>query len=323
LRELAQSHPGTLASEVPPLPPERDAGDARSRKLMSRAARLGAIALREALRDAGFADERLGVGAFLGVGASGGPMSELDGMLRGGLDGERFSLTRLGREGLAACNPLLTFQLLNNFSLCHGAILEGVGGPNSAFYSRGAGTVAALVEAAHAVAAGDCAGALAGGADSALHPVTWSELRREGWAAQGLVPAEGAAVLALRAPGRPGPVLAQLCAARVEPGRGRPLARAAAEAARAASGAQADLAVLAPWGDPARAALLAAVAEACPGAVAIDASAALGDALAAAPALAWAAAADLLREGACARALVLSAGIDGDAGAVLLRAPFR
>ena len=47
--ELAASHPGVLCSSVSEVPSRLDAGDARARKLMSRAARLGAIAMREAL----------------------------------------------------------------------------------------------------------------------------------------------------------------------------------------------------------------------------------------------------------------------------------
>jgi len=109
------------------------------------------------------------------------------------------SLARLGGEGLAACNPLLAFQLMNNFTMCHGAIIAGTTGPSGALFSRGVGTTAALVEAVAAIESGECTCAIAGGADSALHPVTRAELARDGFVARGLVPAEAAALVALQA----------------------------------------------------------------------------------------------------------------------------
>jgi hypothetical protein len=190
------------AARVPPLPdvlPPRLAG------MASPAARFAALAMKLCLDDAGWQDGREHIGVYLGVGASGGAMSELDHMLAesleqasfAGQDSGTFSLARFGKEGLAACNPLFAFQLMNNFTLCHGAILSGLGGPNGAFFSRGAGTFEALGAAIDALDGGDCARALAGGADTALHPVTEAELRREGCTA---VLSEGAALLALGGP---------------------------------------------------------------------------------------------------------------------------
>src|SRR5438105_2610014 len=79
----------------------------RARKLMSRSARLAALALRAALADAGWAERREEVGAYLGVGASGGVMEELEAMLRASSDAGRFTTARFGEAGLLACNPLL------------------------------------------------------------------------------------------------------------------------------------------------------------------------------------------------------------------------
>ena len=295
---LRESHPGTQASEVGEIPPALDAGNARARKLMSRAARLSAIALREALADAGFAAVRERVGAFLGVGASGISMEDVPAIVSASFDQGGLSLELLGERGLLACNPLFTFQTLNNFSLCHGAILEGLGGPNAAFFSRGSGTMLALSEAFHAVRGGDCERAVAGGADTALHPITWTELRRDGFAARGLVPGEGAALLALSSETVSPLALLEACG---------PLDLPAA----------ADLVVLAPWGDPPRAALRDLAAGHHPRAAVVDVSLGLGDALAAAPALAWLVALDLLRPGE--RALVLCAGTDGDVTSAVFR----
>ncbi len=228
--------------------------DPKRRKLMSRAAELSTLALHRVLEDAGWRDAREEIGFWAGVGASGGELGEL---------------TALLTEGLGACSPLLAFQLMNNFVLCHAAIGEGVGGPSGAFFSRGAGTTMALCEALAALEEGDCKRAIAGGADSALHAVTRAELRREGHAAP---PSEGAAYLALR---RDGEGLA-LVEASV---RARPFV--------------ADVILRLD-----------------------EVAAAMGQSLAAGPALAWAAALDLVA-GGTARVAVTGRGLDGDAGVVV------
>jgi len=182
-----------LPSQVPPFTPREDV-DPRSRKLMSRSAHLAAVAMRDALRDAGLGDARERIGAYFGVGASGPSMEEAREMLARSLAGGRLDLARLGTDGIAAVNPLFSFQMLNNFTMCHGAIGEGIGGPNAVFFSRGAATGRALDEAIHALESGECEIALVGAADTALHPLTAAELRRRGLA---VVPGEGAAVLVL------------------------------------------------------------------------------------------------------------------------------
>jgi hypothetical protein len=260
-----------------PVPPGLAVADARARKLMSRAAELAAIALRRVLESAGWSEGRAEIGAFLGVGASGGAMDAVRALVDASVEDGALSLARLGRDGLAACTPLLAFQLMNNYTLCHGAILEGVGGPNAAFFARGGGTTIALVEAIAALDEGDCARAVAGGADTALHPVTWAELRREGH--DRVPPAEAAALLALaRAPGaRPLAVVESVTLDEARP---------AADVTITIGGGGVDVL-------------------------------GLGQTLAAAPALAWAAAIDLLAT--VERVAVVGGGVDGPQGAVVFR----
>ena len=306
---------------LPGVPPELPLASPRARKMMSRGAYLAAACLAELVRGAAW--PRAACGYFLGVGASGGALDDMTALLAESIADGAFSLARFGDRGLAACNPLLAFQLMNNFTLCHGAILEGIGGPSAAVFSRGTGTTAALIEAVHAIADGDCAQAIAGGADSAIHPVTEAELRRDGFVARGLVPSEGAAVItlgALGAPGAAGPAplgVVEGCA--IASGHGRPLAAAIAEAATRAAAGGIDLVVIAAWGPPAAAALRGWARATTPDARVIDCEA-LGDALAASPALAWVAALDVLVAGGARRALVLTAGTDGDVGAAVLGA---
>jgi 3-oxoacyl-[acyl-carrier-protein] synthase II len=204
---------------------------------------------------------------------------------------------------------------MNNFTLCHAAIQEGVGGPSGAFFSRGGGTVTALFEAQAAIARGDCAIAIAGAADSALHPVTWAELVRDGLAADGLTPAEGCALLALSDQG-PGIASLDACLHLGASADAPALARLAHDVLGGwpGQGAASPAIVIAPWGEPARGALRDAIDRALPRAPVLDLSLAIGDALAASPALAWVAAVDLLAAALASHVAVLSAGIDGALG---------
>jgi hypothetical protein len=287
------------------MPAETPLANPRARKMMSRAAYLAARCLADLVADVTWA-RRASVGYFLGVGASGGSMDDVQALLDASMHDGDFSLARFGEAGLPACNPLLAFQLMNNFTLCHGAILEGIGGPNAALFSRGAGTVSALIEAMHAIADGDCDHAIAGGADSAVHPVTHGELEREGFVPRGMLPSEGAALLALGTGSTGARVLGVIEDARV--------VRGLADLPTP----DADVVVLAPWGPPIAAELRAWAARVLPAARVADLSELLGDALAATPALAWCAAIDLLVAGLGTRVVVVSAGVDGELGVVTI-----
>ena len=267
-------------------------------RLMSRSAMLAHLATRAAIAGAGWEGDLGDVGFFMGVGASGGSVEQLEAMLAASIDEGGFSIERFGRDGLRACNPLYAFQLMNNFAMCHAAILAGTRGPNAALFSRGGGTVAALIEAAVALDEG-CDRALAGGADTAIDPVTEAELCRRGWIAEGMRPAEGAAILAL--------------STREEDEAIAVISRCERRADRRALELEVDAVITAAWG-PARQRELAACAG---GAEVIDLGA---DALAATPAIGWTVALDLIANGRGPVA-VLSAGIDGEIGVVVLDAP--
>jgi hypothetical protein len=287
-----QAAPATFAVQTPAIP-------SRLRKMASRAAELATVATRAVLDEARATDaawsDGASVGFWLGVGASGGSVGELEDLLAASGVRDGWDVSRFADAGLAAVNPLFAFQLMNNFTLCHAAILEGLGGPNGAYFSRGAGTVWALIEARAALEARECDRAVAGGADSALHAVTAAELVREGFGDGH--PAEGAALLALCAAPLATSPLARLVDCRLVT---RDLG---ATAAAAVTGA--DVVVLAPWGPPARAKLP-------PGG--LDLSAMIGNPLAAGPALAWCAALDLLVDRGSGRAVALSLGVDGELG---------
>jgi hypothetical protein len=285
----------------------------RARKMLSRSAYLAACCLADLLR--AISADRTAIAYYLGVGGSAGSLDDVTPILDAAIADDAFSLPAFGNRGLAACNPLLAFQLMNNFTMCHGAILEGLGGSNGAIFSRGAGTVAALAEAMHAVRTGEAACAITGGADVATHPVTLAELAREGRLAQGLVPADGAALLALgAATSSSDDVILEGCAH--ASGRGRVIGEAIDDAiARARAPGTPSTVVLAAWGPPAADALVSyATARFANAAVQ---AAAPGETLAATPAFAVVAAARALRA-APGRTLVITLGVDGDPGAVVL-----
>ena len=297
-------------AEVPALAPSDDPCEPRHRKMMSRAAYLAAAAVRAALREPAVTELEVSPhdwGLFLGVGASGGDLSELEAMLRESVTGGTFELGRFGDAGLRAANPLFAFQLMNNFTLCHGAILARLEGPNAAFFSRGAGTVCALREAAFAVAEGEALVALAGGADSALHPVTAFELGRGDWTVR---PSEGAALLALA----PRPVDAtsvRLVRAEVAPCFSIETWRGERKDERGPS------LVVVTASDPAARSVIAADARTQEVEIVVLDSA-FGETLAAAPALAWAVAFDWLAARPEGRVCALSRGLDGELGVVEL-----
>lgn len=329
--QLAQSPPRTWAAEIDPLPEPVDPAERRARALMSRSAVLANLATQTCLRHARPSVPNRELGFYLGVGASGGGMDQLTTMLQASLDDGRLSWEQFGDAGLRACNPLYAFSLMNNFTLCHSAILQGPAGPNSAFFSRGGGTLLAISEAMAALIEGECSYALAGAADSAVHPVTWDELARQSRGAPTILPGEGAAIFALslsadhalaqidRCSLFPQPVCAPGLAA------GPQSAPLLDDLRRAlTSESDCDACVIATSHTTILPGLLAAVQARFGQTSAIttvDLCAALGECLAASPALGWAVALDLLENQQARRVLVLSVGQDGDLGISILRQP--
>ncbi len=297
-------------SEIPANHPRKER---LAQRLMSRAALLGHLATQMALQSAEWEGDRSEVGFFMGVGASGGSIEELEAMLDPSMVSAEFSLRAFGSTGLRACNPLYAFQLMNNFSMCHAAILAGVQGVNSAFFSRGGGTVVALQEALHALSDPfeECSQVLVGGSDCATEAVTLAELERQGFLSKGLVPAEGAAVLALSK--HPGGAMAKISLCTTAH-----LTEKVNLLSEINTGV--DLALVLTWGRARQEEIEEALLRVVPRNRIVDLSVLLGETLAASPALAWAVAVDLL-QGTPRRILVLNCGIDEELGAVILEAP--
>ncbi len=175
-------------------PPPATGKQRMARRLMARSAFLAHLALEDAIADSNWADLHR-VGLFMGVGASGGAIEQVEQMIEPSLCAGQVSWEAFGGAGLRACNPLFAFQLMNNFTMCHAAILADVRGPNQVLFSRGDDTLGAIEEAVWSLKEGECTRAFAGGADSSRHPVTQIEVERE--RNSSVCPGEAAAVLSL------------------------------------------------------------------------------------------------------------------------------
>ena len=153
----------SLARAAPRLDLE-DPGLARTRKQMSRSAWLAAWATHQLLEGRDIPREELA--AFFVVGPANGSLDDVLRILAASTEDGRLDVARFARKGVAACNPLLAFQLMNNFTLCHAAIREGIQGPNGAFF---AAPEHALAEAARALS--EVPWAIVVAADSTVDPV--------------------------------------------------------------------------------------------------------------------------------------------------------
>lgn len=178
---------------VPPVPGRKLA------KYCSPASALGLVAADAAARVAGLArhpGERVGVFAATGLAATG--WEAIAPMVERSLDGNgHIDCARLGSDGLAACNPLLSFRLLPNMPACLVAIHLGIRGPNAIFTPwEGQGAVA-LATGWQAIEDGDCDACLCGAADHAAEAMVALHLVRCGLLKPGEVPASAAAWLVL------------------------------------------------------------------------------------------------------------------------------
>lgn len=303
-----------------------DPASARQRKLMSRSARLLAVALHDALHTADLSPPYTDFGAFFGVGSSGGALPDLTALVRKSVDDRGFSMQRLGEAGLYACSPLFSFQIMNNFTLCHSAIREGLGGPSDLFFSRGGGTAQALQAAAWSLQAAECSLCLVGAADTAHYEMTKGELLRGGVMNAGLVLSEGAAALTLTTLAQPttrrkplafltgcahipcGDVCTDLDGTVTD---AAPHATIVALTAALTKAPQPDIIVCALWSHALR---TWQTSQQPTQALLIDAHSVLGEALAATPALAWCLALSLLDQHQASSVRVICCGLDGAVG---------
>lgn len=145
-------------------------------KLMSPAVRLGVAAIgRALLARPGWQDvpaERRGL--FVGTSAVAAP-DDLEPALQIARDGGRLDLQRFGTDGLSRLHPLWLVKGLSNNIPGYACAYWDMRGPVGNRCEGRAGGLAAIVEAARAVAEGRVDLAVAGGADCVLPAPPWAD----------------------------------------------------------------------------------------------------------------------------------------------------
>ncbi len=174
-------HPSweVLGAAVRDFVPEKYVTQKKSLKVMARDIQLAVAAANLAMQDAKiqpeeYSKERFGV--IVGSGVLNHDPDELAYSVKNSLDGAgRLDLKKFGSEGLSALFPLWLLKYLPNMAACHISILFDLEGPNNSITTGASAGLQALVEAAAIIQRGDADLMLAGGAESKLNPVGYSE----------------------------------------------------------------------------------------------------------------------------------------------------
>ncbi len=204
-----------LGAEIKDFIPENYVAQKKSLKVMARDIQLavatGCLAIDDAgLRSAPIDKERFGV--IVGSGVLNHEPDELAYCVKNSLDEEgRLDLLKFGGEGLSSLFPLWLLKYLPNMSACHLSILFDLRGPNNSVTAGASSGLQAVGEAARIIQRGDADLMIAGGAESKLNPVGYSEYEilgllskendpgriRNAFEGDGLIVGEGAGFLVL------------------------------------------------------------------------------------------------------------------------------
>jgi 3-oxoacyl-[acyl-carrier-protein] synthase II len=154
-----------IAAEVKGFEPGRYM-DTKEAKRMARYAQMAVAAAREAAEDAGLVindDERLRAATCVATGAGGLVESH-----------EQYEL--LQSRGSKAVSPFYVPMIAPNMGACHVAMQLGLRGPALASVAACASGLYSFIEAKHLIGSGIADVVLAGGAESAMHPLPMSSL---------------------------------------------------------------------------------------------------------------------------------------------------
>ncbi len=125
------------------------------------------------LEGAGVDPTRIGVD--LGAGLISTELEELAPAIDAGLRrGGSFDYGLYAREGIEKITPIWLLKYLPNMLACHISILLDCQGPSNTITEAEAASNVAIGEAARIIARGRADLMITGGADSKIHPLSWS-----------------------------------------------------------------------------------------------------------------------------------------------------
>jgi 3-oxoacyl-[acyl-carrier-protein] synthase II len=192
------------AAEIRDFDPRPHFRVTKALKLTDRRTRFAVAAASMAAADARWPDAE---GDQLGVliGASAGDLQVADVAAAFGRGAGVLAATDIGvfaERMLDGLNPLWLLVSLPNMCSAHVAIQLGARGPNSTVMTDWAAGLQAIGEASDWIRTGEAEAVVAGGADSALHPLAYAAFEQAGLfgacgGGRAFVPGEGAAVLLL------------------------------------------------------------------------------------------------------------------------------
>ncbi len=198
--------------------PERYIANRKSIKVMARDIQMAVGAAKLAMEDSKINLSELDhdkAGITVGAGVLSHELDELASSVKSSYDEKGdLSLERFGEEGLHALFPLWLLKYLPNMPACHISILFDLRGPSNTITTGASSGLQAVEEACRIIERGTANMMLAGGAESKINPVGYSQYaslkslsekngqkdpkklyRPFDHKAQGLVPGEGACFL--------------------------------------------------------------------------------------------------------------------------------
>ncbi len=153
----------------------------KATKLMCRDIELAVIAARDAIAGSGLVTKGIDpehvnvdptrVGIDIGAGMISCDLVELAPAVGASAIDGRFDLRTWGKQGLDLITPLWLLKYLPNMLACHISIIHDIQGPSNTITCAEASAHLAIGEAAQVVARGDADIALAGAAETKIHPL--------------------------------------------------------------------------------------------------------------------------------------------------------
>jgi len=153
----------------------------KATKLMCRDIELAVIAARDAIASSGLITKGIDpehvnvdptrVGINVGAGMISCDLVELAPATAASTTDGQFDLRKWGRQGLELITPLWLLKYLPNMLACHISIIHDIQGPSNTITCAEASAHLAIGEAAQVVARGDADVALAGAAETKVHPL--------------------------------------------------------------------------------------------------------------------------------------------------------